>query len=52
MPFADGEDDTLIYGYGVSPEAEIVMENDELLGEFKGFSGAALYIRIEPQIAP
>lgn len=50
VPLMAGETDTTIYGYGISPEAVIVMTEDELLGGFEGYSGAALYVRIEPQL--
>lgn len=50
IPLMGEADDIFIYGYGIGPEAIIVMETDELLGEFKGYSGAALYVSIEPRL--
>lgn len=50
VPMLAEESNTEIWGYGMSPEAVIVQTYDELLGEFEGYSGASLYVRIEPQI--
>ncbi len=50
VPIMESETDSTLYGYGIGSEAVIVMTTDELLGEFEGYSGASLYVRIEPQL--
>lgn len=48
IPLMDNESD--IVGYGIGSEAVIAMTEDALLGEFNGYSGAALYVRVEPRL--